>query len=257
MRSRSEYSLRPLPLGPTIGALFLLDDGLGLDERVGRHGRDHALLFDDRRPCPPARSSQVAPLPPPPPPAPLAPARRTAPPPRRWRSCPGSRSCRRASTAPDRAWACRAGGTRRSSPSCCRPRAAPAPPPAPAAAPPRSSSAVQAAAPLQPSPPLPAPPAFARRTAPPLRLWQSCPGSHAGHCASPAPGRAWACRDFGGSRRGSPSCCRPRAASAPPPAPAAAPPRSSAVPAAPPLQPSAPPPAPPAIARCTAPPPRR
>ena len=35
-------------------------------------------------------------------------ARRTAPPPRRWRSCPGSPACRRAAPAPGRAWAGRA-----------------------------------------------------------------------------------------------------------------------------------------------------
>eukprot|EP00964_Phaeocystis_antarctica_P078094 scaffold48558_cov54-Phaeocystis_antarctica.AAC.2 len=57
------------------------------------------------------------------------------------------------------------------------------------------------------------------------------------------------------ARKSSPSCSRRRVASAPPPAPAAAPPRSSA---APPLQPAPPlPPSPPAIARRTAPPPRR
>eukprot|EP00964_Phaeocystis_antarctica_P145659 scaffold111772_cov54-Phaeocystis_antarctica.AAC.3 len=74
-----------------------------------------------------------------PPPAPLAIARRTTLPPRRWQRCPGSLPCHRGSPAPgrawDRAWSCRAGGTRRSSPSCCRPRVASASPPAPAAAP--------------------------------------------------------------------------------------------------------------------------
>ena len=48
-----------------------------------------------------------------------------------------------------------------------------------------------AAAPLQPSAPPPAPPASVRRTAPPPRRWQSCPGSRPCHRASPAPGRAW------------------------------------------------------------------
>eukprot|EP00964_Phaeocystis_antarctica_P152150 scaffold119931_cov57-Phaeocystis_antarctica.AAC.3 len=62
-----------------------------------------------------------------------------------------------------------------------------APPPAPAAAPPRSS----AAPPLQPAPLLaPAPPAIARRTAPPPRRWRSCPGALACHRATPAPDRA-------------------------------------------------------------------
>eukprot|EP00964_Phaeocystis_antarctica_P046894 scaffold27102_cov57-Phaeocystis_antarctica.AAC.4 len=95
----------------------------------------------------------------PPPPAPPATARRTAPPPRRWRSSPGSQSCRRVSSAPGRAWAGRACGALRSSPSGSWPRAASAPPPAPAAAPPRLSAAAQ----LQPAPPLPpAPPARPR-----------------------------------------------------------------------------------------------
>eukprot|EP00964_Phaeocystis_antarctica_P020561 scaffold11366_cov36-Phaeocystis_antarctica.AAC.1 len=49
----------------------------------------------------------------------------------------GARACHRATHSPCRAWTCRACGTRRSSPSCCRPRAASVPPPAPAAAPPR------------------------------------------------------------------------------------------------------------------------
>ena len=83
----------------------------------------------------------AAPLQPsPPPPAPPATARCTAPPPRRWRSCPGS-LCHRGSLAPGRAWDYRDWrGSRRSSPSRSQPRAASAPPPAPAAAPPRSTS---------------------------------------------------------------------------------------------------------------------
>eukprot|EP00964_Phaeocystis_antarctica_P049779 scaffold28834_cov53-Phaeocystis_antarctica.AAC.1 len=89
-----------------------------------------------------------------------------------------------------RTWAGRAWqGTHRSSPRCCRPRAASAPPPEPAAAPPRSS----AAAPPQPSPPPPAPLAIARRTAPPPQRWRTCPSARPCHRASPAPGRAWAC----------------------------------------------------------------
>ena len=45
----------------------------------------------------------------PPPPAPPAYARCTVPPPRRWRSSPGSPSCRHASPVPHRAWAGLAG----------------------------------------------------------------------------------------------------------------------------------------------------
>eukprot|EP00964_Phaeocystis_antarctica_P030609 scaffold17307_cov63-Phaeocystis_antarctica.AAC.3 len=129
-----------------------------------------------------------------------------------------------------------------------RPRVAPGPPPAPAAAPLRSSAA------LQSSPPPPPPQAIARCTTPPPRPWRSSPGALSCHRASPAPRRAWSCRDCGGSRRDSPPCSQPRVESASPPAPAAAPPRSSA---AAPLQPSPPPPpAPPAFVRRTAPPPR-
>ena len=51
-----------------------------------------------------------------------------------------------------------------------------------------------AAAPLQPSPLPPDPPATARRTAPPRRRWQSSPGTLPCHRATPAPGRAWAGR---------------------------------------------------------------
>ena len=51
-----------------------------------------------------------------------------------------------------------------------------------------------AAVPLQPSAPQPAPPAIARRAAPPPRWWRSCPGSPCCHRGSPAPGRAWAGR---------------------------------------------------------------
>eukprot|EP00964_Phaeocystis_antarctica_P049396 scaffold28651_cov61-Phaeocystis_antarctica.AAC.2 len=81
----------------------------------------------------PPCSSATAPLQPSPlPPAPPATARCTAPPPRRWRSCPGACSCHRATPSPYRAWTCQACGSRRSSPSCSRPRAALAPPPAPA-----------------------------------------------------------------------------------------------------------------------------
>eukprot|EP00964_Phaeocystis_antarctica_P061584 scaffold36815_cov56-Phaeocystis_antarctica.AAC.4 len=161
------------------------------------------------------------------PPDPPAIARRTAPPPRRWRSCLGPRPCHRASPAPGRAWACRTGGTRRSSPSCYRPRPASAPPPAPAAAPPRSSAAAALQPAPPPPPPPPAPPAIARRTAPPPRRWRSCPVARPCYRASPAPCRAWPYKTGGGARRSSPSCFRPRAASAPPPAPAAAPPRSA------------------------------
>eukprot|EP00964_Phaeocystis_antarctica_P033312 scaffold18917_cov59-Phaeocystis_antarctica.AAC.1 len=85
-----------------------------------------------------------------------------------------------------RPWTYRAGGIRRSSPSCSRPRAASAPPPAPAAAPPRSS---EAAAPLQPSAPPPSPPATVQRIAPPPRRWRSSPGTRTCHRASPAPAR--------------------------------------------------------------------
>eukprot|EP00964_Phaeocystis_antarctica_P120758 scaffold84493_cov63-Phaeocystis_antarctica.AAC.6 len=78
--------------------------------------------------------------------------------------------------------------------------------------------------PLQPSPPIPAPPAIERRTAPPPRRWRSCPGARPCHRGTPAPYRVWAqpgraCR---GTRRSSPSCCQPRAASASPPSPAGA-----------------------------------
>eukprot|EP00964_Phaeocystis_antarctica_P100563 scaffold66164_cov66-Phaeocystis_antarctica.AAC.5 len=78
--------------------------------------------------APPRSSAAQAPPPAPPPPAPPATVRRTAPPPRRWQSSPGAPSYHRASPAPDRAWVCRAGRRRRSSPSCCRSRAAPRPP---------------------------------------------------------------------------------------------------------------------------------
>ena len=47
-----------------------------------------------------------------------------------------------------------------------------------------------AAPPLQPSP---APPATARRTAPPPRRWRSCPGAPSCHHASPAPCRGSFC----------------------------------------------------------------
>eukprot|EP00964_Phaeocystis_antarctica_P053971 scaffold31704_cov61-Phaeocystis_antarctica.AAC.5 len=151
--------------------------------------------------CPWRVSSVVAPSTPPPPPLPAPPAsaRRTAPPPRRWRR------------------------PRRSSPCCYRPGSASTPPPAPADAPPRPS----AAEPLQPAPPLePAPLVIARRTAPPPRLWRSCPESHLCHHAKPAPCKAWRGRVAAGrgSRRSSPHCCRPPATPASPPAPAAAPP---------------------------------
>eukprot|EP00964_Phaeocystis_antarctica_P085456 scaffold53974_cov59-Phaeocystis_antarctica.AAC.1 len=109
--------------------------------------------------------------------------------------------------------------------------------------------------PLQPSAPLPALPAIARREAPPPRRWRSSPGSPSCRRASSAPRMGWlwcACR---GSHRSIPSCSWPQAASVSPPAPAAEPPRSSAAPA--PLQPSPPPPAPLVFARRTAPPPRR
>eukprot|EP00964_Phaeocystis_antarctica_P030658 scaffold17331_cov66-Phaeocystis_antarctica.AAC.4 len=175
--------------------------------------------------APPRSSAASAPLPPSPPqPAPPATARSTAPPPRRWRSCPGSCSCRRASPASGRAWGGRGCGTRQSSPSCCW-RATSAPPPAPAAAPPRSSTAVA----LPPFAPLPAPPATARRTAPPPRRWRSCPGSRSCRRGSPGPGRAWAGRDWRGTCRSSPSWSRPRTASGPLPAPAAAPPCSTSL----------------------------
>eukprot|EP00964_Phaeocystis_antarctica_P049393 scaffold28650_cov56-Phaeocystis_antarctica.AAC.2 len=81
----------------------------------------------------PPRSSAAAPLQlAPPPPAPPPFARRTAQLPRLWRSGLGSPTCHRASAPPCRAWACRAGGTRLSSPSRSWPRAASVPPPAPA-----------------------------------------------------------------------------------------------------------------------------
>eukprot|EP00964_Phaeocystis_antarctica_P098523 scaffold64529_cov74-Phaeocystis_antarctica.AAC.8 len=78
-----------------------------------------------------------------------------------------------------------------------------------------------------PAPLPPAPPESARRTAPPLRRWRSSPGARPCHRATPAPGRAWTCRDWRGPRQRSPSCCRPRVASTPQPAPAAAPACSS------------------------------
>ena len=68
---------------------------------------------------------------------------------------------------------------------------------------------------------------IARCTAPPPRRWQSSPGAPSCHRASTLPGRACAGRAWRGAHRSSPSCSRPRAASAPPLAPAAAPPRSS------------------------------
>eukprot|EP00964_Phaeocystis_antarctica_P052152 scaffold30502_cov63-Phaeocystis_antarctica.AAC.2 len=43
----SGKSLCPLPFGPTIRSLLLLDDDLDLDEYVGWHGRDRALLLDE------------------------------------------------------------------------------------------------------------------------------------------------------------------------------------------------------------------
>eukprot|EP00964_Phaeocystis_antarctica_P129054 scaffold92902_cov66-Phaeocystis_antarctica.AAC.3 len=82
-----------------------------------------------------------------------------------------------------------------------------APPPAPPA------TALRAAPP-------PAPPATALRAAPPPRRWRSSPGPPSCQRGSPAPGRAWAGQDQRGTRRGSPPCSRPRAASALPPAPA-------------------------------------
>jgi hypothetical protein len=121
-------------------------------------------------------------------PAPPTTVRGTAPPARRWRSCPGAPSCHRATPAHRRAWAGRAWrGTRRSSPPCCRTHTASAPPPAPAAVPPRLS----AAPPLQTAPPPPAPPATVRGTAPPARRWRSCPGAPC-HRGSPPPCRAYA-----------------------------------------------------------------
>ena len=55
-----------------------------------------------------AAAAPPSPLPPaPPPPAPPAIVRGTAPPPRRWRSSPGSDFCRLASPAPGKAWPCR------------------------------------------------------------------------------------------------------------------------------------------------------
>ena len=85
----------------------------------------------------------------------------------------------------------------------------------------RAAAAERAAAapPLQASSPPPAPPAIVRCTAPPPRGWRSGPGTPACHRASPAPGRACSCCLRWGTRRSSPPCCRPRAASAPPPAP--------------------------------------
>eukprot|EP00964_Phaeocystis_antarctica_P161506 scaffold133403_cov64-Phaeocystis_antarctica.AAC.3 len=193
--------------------------------------------------------AEVARLPSPPPLVPPATARRTAPPRRRWRSSPGVRPCHRTTPAPGRAWTCWACGARRSSPSCCRPGAASAPPPAPAVArAPCPLVLVLVAAPLLTT--TPAPPAIARRTAPPLRRWRSCPGTPPCHRGSPAPGRAWTCR-AGSTRQSSRSCSRPQAGPASRPAPAAAPPRSSSAAA---LQPSLPTPAPQAIAPRTAPP---
>ena len=58
-----------------------------------------------------------------------------------------------------------------------------------------SANRTAAAAPLQPALQPPAPPATARSTAPPPLRWRSGPGTPACHRASPAPGRAWACRD--------------------------------------------------------------
>eukprot|EP00964_Phaeocystis_antarctica_P093325 scaffold60193_cov63-Phaeocystis_antarctica.AAC.1 len=137
-----------------------------------------------------------------PPPAPAAapPRSSAAPPLQRFAPPPALPAyARRTAPPPRRAWGIWAGGRRRSSPCCCRPPAALASPPAPAAAPPRSS----AVAPLQPAPPLsPAPPATARRTVPPPQRWRSCPGALVCHRATPAAGRAWACR-AGGRRQSS------------------------------------------------------
>ena len=58
---------------------------------------------------------------------------------------------------------------------------------------PEGQAKVAAAAPLQASVPPPAALAFERRTAPPPRRWQSCPGSLSCHCASPAPCRGSFC----------------------------------------------------------------
>eukprot|EP00964_Phaeocystis_antarctica_P009773 scaffold5322_cov59-Phaeocystis_antarctica.AAC.3 len=147
---------------------------------------------------------------------------------------------------------------RASPPRCCMSSRRQRCPPAGAAPPPQRSPANPSAARARPScsmcwvlssrgpPPCglphapaqsgpPAPPATAPRTAPLLQRWQSSPGS----LASPAPERALAGWAFGGTRRGSPSCSRPRAASTPPPALASVPPCSSGVA---PLQPAPPPP---------------
>eukprot|EP00964_Phaeocystis_antarctica_P005425 scaffold2961_cov62-Phaeocystis_antarctica.AAC.1 len=77
-----------------------------------------------------------------------------------------------------------------------------------------------------------------------VRLAAACPsGDRATHNAASSavaklPRRALAGRDWRSSRRSSPSCSWPRAASAPPPVPAAAPPRSSALQSASPLPPA-------------------
>eukprot|EP00964_Phaeocystis_antarctica_P041347 scaffold23644_cov56-Phaeocystis_antarctica.AAC.2 len=114
--------------------------GLGIAGIGEVHAEIARLVLGHEQP--PPRLSAALPLQPAPPlpPAPPVSARRTAPPPRRWRSCPGAPCCHHASPAPGRAWAGGAGGGRQSNPSCYRPPAASAPPPAPAAAPPRSTS---------------------------------------------------------------------------------------------------------------------
>ena len=85
--------------------------------RVWRGGKDvslgnfataeEAALSVARSPEGHAAAQRAAPLQPwPPPPAPPVTARRTAPPPWRWRSCPETRPCHCASPAPCRGWAC-------------------------------------------------------------------------------------------------------------------------------------------------------
>ena len=127
---RSGWS-HPLPLGQATGALLLLHGGLGLHECVGRHGRDRTLLLLTTRAGGMSSSLTKAPggiggtalalllaqswrrrhrslcrrLPLWRPRDDMY-ARCTAPPPRLWRSCPGTPSCHRASAAPGRAWAC-------------------------------------------------------------------------------------------------------------------------------------------------------
>ena len=69
---------------------------------------EEAALCIARTPEGQAAANRPAAAPPlqaaPPPPAPPATVRSTAPPPWRWRSCPGSPPCHRASPAPCRAW---------------------------------------------------------------------------------------------------------------------------------------------------------